>query len=52
MADDWDDDDFGTFESADVKNYVEGTTTSANVVTPSWILAAQSVAPTSNKGDL
>ena len=48
MADEWDEDDFGTFESADASSPVvdsgRSSVTTANLnsnATPAWLLAAQ-----------
>uniref|UniRef100_H2Z319 Uncharacterized protein n=1 Tax=Ciona savignyi TaxID=51511 RepID=H2Z319_CIOSA len=51
MSDNWDDDDFGTFESADVNELKSSTSSSLNKPThlPAWLLEAQtsSTPPTS-----
>ena len=44
MTDEWDDDDFGTFESADASSPVTAEATALPVTTsttPAWLLAAQ-----------
>nr|CAB3228472.1 trichohyalin [Phallusia mammillata] len=41
MADDWDDDDFGTFESADVGSPIGSTVSSSSSSAPAWLLTPQ-----------
>ena len=41
MAEEWDDDDFGTFESADASSPTTAETVAPSSSAPAWLLVAQ-----------